>query len=416
MKKLLLLFCCCWPLLCPAQDSLSVMFYNLYRFPVNVPANREFLLKEIVNEVRPDLLLACEIVDHDGAQRILQASFRGLPDTYAAPDFQYCPTATDDPLQQMAYYNTRKLVLLHQEALHTLVRDINHYSFMLNNPDPGRDTVFLDAFVTHLKAGDGPSDSWLRATMADTFVQALRNIPPGHHVLLAGDFNFYDDQEPAYLIMTDTDNPVVMVDPIGRPGDWHNNPDFKDIHTQATRKTLGGFGIGGASGGMDDRFDFILMSKNLANDDQLYYLPGSYRVVGNNGSCFDRAIDNDSCFGLYSLSFRHILFQMSDHAPVVMTLLTTNHFPTSVSGIPGAQAAAISFPGGNHAGRHLKVLLERRAPAANDILVIYDISGRVLKQMNCPVFQDTYTINTAAWAPGMYFIRFRDEVAKFSRD
>lgn len=416
MKKLLLLFCCWLPLLCFAQDSLTVMFYNLYRFPTNAPANREFLLKEIVDNVQPDLLLACEIVNRDGAERILQTSFQGIPDSYAAPDFEYCPTATADPLQQMAYYNTRKLTLLHQEALHTIIRDINHYTFMLNGENVAADTVFLDAFVTHLKAGGGSSDSWLRATMADTFVEALHHIPPGHYVLLAGDFNFYDDQEPAYRIMTDTANPVVMVDPVDRPGNWHNNSDFKDMHTQATRKTLDGFGLGGASGGLDDRFDFILMSRNLENDNQLYYLPGSYRVVGNNGNCFDRAIDNDSCAGIYPLSFRHFLFQMSDHAPVAMTLLTPDHFPASVPDIPEKDKSAISFPEGNHAGHHLRVLLGRANPANDDLLLIYDLSGRVLKRLNCSLSQDIYTINTDAWAPGIYFIRFRNAVAKFVKD
>lgn len=416
MRKLLLLICCWLPLCCLAQDSLTVMFYNLYRFPENAPANRAFLLKEIVHEVKPDLLLACEIINREGSDDILRNSFQGLADSFAAPEFVYCPTATDDPLQQMAYYNTRKLTLLYQEELRTAIRDINHYTFMLNNRSAIADTIFVDAFVTHLKAGNSAADARLRAAMADTFVQALDDIPAGHHVLLAGDFNFYDDQEPAYLVLTDTTNPVVMVDPANRPGDWHDNPDFKDMHTQATRKVLGGFGIGGASGGMDDRFDFILMSEDLQTNNRLYYLPGSYRVIGNNGNCFDRAIDNDSCVGNYSLAFRHILFQMSDHAPVAMTLATPEAFPTSVADMKRTSLSTIHFPQGNLATGHLKIFLNRKMPAANDCLIICDISGRVLKRIPCTLFQDVYTINTKTWASGLYFVRFRNVVAKFVRE
>ena len=49
-----------------------------------------------------------------------------------------------------------------------------------------------------------------------------------------------------------------LFDPIDRIGNWHNNSSFSDVHTQSPRTAQFG---GGASGGMDDRFDFILFSK-----------------------------------------------------------------------------------------------------------------------------------------------------------
>lgn len=415
MKKLsLILFFGLLPFALWAQDSLKVMFYNLYRFPTNPPANREYLLKNILEFVQPDLLMGSEIINQDGSDRILNTSFSGLPDSFAAPRFVPCPTAGDDPLQQMAYYNTRKLTLLHQEAIHTIIRDINHYTFYLNTSLKGKDTVFLDAFVTHLKAGNGNTNRWLRGTMADSFVKALAHVPANHHVILAGDFNFYNSSESAYQKFTDTTNPIIMVDPINSPGDWHDNPAFTAIHTQATRLTLSGFGLGGASGGMDDRFDFILMSKNMETDSTLYYLPGSYKAVGNNGNCFNRSIDNDTCTGIYPLPLRHILFQMSDHAPVVMTLLTPGQFPNSIASIPPSNPKIILFPNGNIAHEQLSIIIKNnRKSYPSSPLIIYDLAGRILKEFPIASHQTKFTLDISNISSGMYFIRYREAVERF---
>lgn len=390
------------------------MFYNLYRFPLNPPEHREFILKEIIGNAQPDLLLACEIINQDGAYRILHTSFSTLADSFAAPQFVYCPTATDDPLQQMAYYNTRKLTLIRQKALHTIIRDINHYTFYLNqdNLNAMGDTVFLDAFVTHLKAGNGSTERWLRATMADTFVKALEKIPPNHHVLFAGDLNFYGDTEPAFQVLTDTGNAIVMVDPIQSAGQWHDNADFKNIHTQATRKTLNGFGLGGASGGMDDRFDFILMSRELISGNQLYYLPGSYEAYGNNGDCFNKAINNDTCVGAFSLPLRNLLFQMSDHTPVVMTLMTSEPFPgLGIKNDFSDSNEWLGFPDGNVAKEQLSIELNR----LNDQrwVYVYDMTGRVLKKLYFAPGQQYKTLNTEDLIPGIYYVRCRDDVKRF---
>lgn len=413
MKIALYLFLLLLPQFVLAQDSVRLMFYNLYRFPVNPPANREYLLQQILKEARPDLLLACEIVNQDGADRILNISFNLLPDSFAAPQFVYCARATDDPLQQMVYYNTRKLTLLHQEALPTIIRDINHYTFCLNAKSPSGDSVFIDAFVTHLKAGEGNTESWLRKTMADTFVKALYQIPGDHYVLLAGDFNFYNNEEPAYQILTDTDNPVPIVDPLQQAGDWHENPDFRAIHTQATRKTLDGFGLGGASGGMDDRFDFILMSQNLEDGQTLKYLPGSYQTFGNNGDCFNKAINNDSCSGIYSLPLRNLLFQMSDHAPVVMTLGTSLHFPTKVEAVISSNFRSFSFLRGNVVHERLTLSFSVGQMNQEEALIIYDVTGRVLFESNIAPAQKKMILSLSDWSSGMYYIRMGGRLKRF---
>ncbi|MFG0288949.1 MAG: lamin tail domain-containing protein, partial [Rhodopirellula sp. JB044] len=95
----------------------------------------------------------------------------------------------------------------------------------------------------------------------------------GENVLIMGDFNMYSSFEGAYSNLTASGAGQVF-DPISRPGNWHNNNAFKDIHTQ---DPSGG-------GGMDDRFDLQFASGELFVSGGLDYIPGSYRAFGNNGT------------------------------------------------------------------------------------------------------------------------------------
>src|SRR5690606_11083537 len=117
MKSYLLLAACCLlSFTARGLDSLRLMFYNVYRFPVKVPAGRELLLRHIVDEVRPDLLMVCEIVNEQGADLILENAFTTLPDSFRRAVFHYSRAAQDDPLQQMVFFNARKLQLIDQQV------------------------------------------------------------------------------------------------------------------------------------------------------------------------------------------------------------------------------------------------------------------------------------------------------------
>lgn len=399
-----------------SQDSIRLMFYNLYRFPDNPPANREFILQDIVDKARPDLLMACEITHETGANSILETSFQTLADSFAASNFVYSLTAIEDPLQQMVYYNTRKMHLIKEQIHLTEVRDINQYTFYIVGSANFGDSLFIESFVTHLKAGEGSENREKRLAMVDTFLKALQKVPPNHFVLFAGDFNFYNDREPAYQRLLDSTHLIRMVDPINQPGNWHDHPEFSAIHTQATRKTLSGFGLGGASGGMDDRFDFILMSENLKQHPQVTYQPGSYKAFGNNGNCLDLAINNDSCHGVYSLALRNLLFQMSDHTPVVMTLKTTFDFsPTSLHESQANKQVDFYFPKGNMVKDEL--VLSFTSPnflkKKNKILRLFDRNGRLIGSYPLSGFQKQLILSTGFLSPGLYYLQWGNKTKRF---
>lgn len=397
------------------QDSLNVMFYNLFRFPSSPPSNREFLLGEILDSIQPDLLMACEIVNESGAKRIEQSSFANFTENYSMAEFVYSVAAAADPLQQMVYYNTKKLILLKQQTLPTTIRDINHYTFLLNLESLPEDSTFVEVFVTHLKSSQGPANRALRLGMIDTFVNALAKIPADHHVLLAGDFNFYQSaNEPAYHKILDTTNHIVMVDPIDMPGKWHDNPAFAAIHTQATRTSAVGFGLGGATGGMDDRFDFIMMSEKSKDDLKFSYVEESYKAYGNNGNCFDKSIHDSSCTGIYSQELREKLHNMSDHTPVIMKFYTSESFNPAPSSVRHLNKEAFQFISGNVVSKELILKLKTGTPAGG-VLTIYNLLGQVLWQQRFSSSQDVIKIDIAHLNAGMYFLKLENTDAKTLR-
>ncbi|KAA5533647.1 hypothetical protein F0919_14010 [Taibaiella lutea] len=376
------------------------MFYNLYRFPAQPPANRENILKDILDTYHPDILMSCELVNEDGAERILNHSlnYNGVS-RYARAGFIFTHGDTADPLQQMVFYNKEKLILLRQQVYPTKVRDINHYTFLLNTTG---DSIHLDVFVTHLKSSEGAGNRQLRLEMIDTFVKKSEAVTPNHYVLLAGDFNFYSSyNEPAYQKILDTNNHIRMVDPIHMPGNWNGNDSFKAIHTQATRLSSAGFGEGGASGGMDDRFDFIMMSKSLEQQGALSYVDGSYKAYGNNGNCFDNRIDAYDCDGPYSLQLRQNLYNMSDHIPVVMQLKVNREFAVGVNEVSTSDNPF--HLNGNVVKDFLEIKMNSNKKIRKEDFAIYNIIGQ---KMNVDIQHrgDRLTIDMRMLQNGMYYL------------
>jgi endonuclease/exonuclease/phosphatase family metal-dependent hydrolase len=316
-----------------AQDSIHVMAYNIYRYPSANPQQRELILKEILSEAQPDILMVGELESEIGANRILNSSFTYTNDSFARATFIYNQSVDDDTLQQMLFYNTKKFILIDEEVLPTTVRDINHYILLLNTVDKQIDSTVIHVFAAHLKSSTGTANVNLRYGMIDTFVKRLNQIPSHHFVFFGGDMNFYRSSELGYQHIIDTNRVNVMVDPLGpMNGTWQDNANYAFAHTQSTRISTAGFGLYGAAGGVDDRFDFIFMNKRLEDTTHtLSYIPNSYVAFGNNGNCLNLAIKDTACSGFYSQQLREHLHNVSDHLPVRLSLWNKKEYSISPS-------------------------------------------------------------------------------------
>src|SRR5690606_38224226 len=117
---------------------------------------------------------------------------------------------------------------------------------------------------------------------------------------------------PAYQTLINQTAPKYFIDPLTLSGTW-NNEIYSPYHTQSTRTRQFG---GGASGGLDDRFDMILMSQTVMEEGGVFFLPGSYFAFGNDGNHYNDSI-NKMPNTAVTQQIANALHYASDHLPVI---------------------------------------------------------------------------------------------------
>lgn len=405
------------------QEILKTMTYNLLNFPTAPPSNRTEILKNILDEYQPDLLMVNELESELGADLILNESILPSNPHFARSEFiplQSDPE-TNNALHNMVFYDTQKLTLENEEVYKTTVRDINRYTFLLNTTEQDDAPVRLEVFVTHLKSSTGTANQQIRLDMINVFIDALENvyaddeehtpIAPDSYVLFAGDMNFYTSSESGYQRLRNADETnlrtfVDVLNPDNVLQSWTgNNANWHIMHTQSTR--LNQYGGYGAGSGMDDRFDFVFFSDNLFDNPELEYVEDSYAAYGNNGNCHDKSINDESCEGKYSLELRDNLFYMSDHTPVVMQLQTNQTFLSTPN---FSQAELISFPNGNMPGTTLFVRVDDSV-TQNISFKIYNVLGQEVKVV--PNNNSTlYQVDVSGFSNGVYYLMPQNSTGK----
>ena len=318
---------------CPNYDTLRVMSYNLLNFPNGrddcgasntVVPNRWDSLANINTYLNPDILLVCELQNSAGADSILSRSLNINGETkYMAASFIPNQSSTNTDLNNMFYYNSEKVILYSQEEILTATRDFNKYTVYANDPSLALsgDTVFIDFYMAHLKAGNTATDRAKRAAACQILRDYLDARPCMNNVV-AGDLNLYSDTEDAYQILTSGTYPFD--DPADQEGNWNNNQAYASVLTQSTRAFNDPPYDCGATGGIDSRFDFVMTSETIKDSvANVSVIAGSYNTVGNNGSTFNQAINNSSNTSDVPPSVLTSLYYMSDHIPVAVDLKVT---------------------------------------------------------------------------------------------
>ena len=303
-----------------AQDTLRVMAYNLLHFPDPVPAGKVDTLASILAWHPVDILICEEMKTAEGAQSLLDEALN-VNGTDRFSMATYVPQQSDSAEQvkiaQMLYYDHEKLGLQEQHYLLTNVRDLNVYTLYLH--DAGSligDTTFITVVGLHLKSSTGYETE--RAAEAQILLDHLSALPPGRMVIVGGDMNLYTGAEPAFTTLLTAQGNVHLTDPLNLGGTAWSGAANAWIHTQSTRvSTIFGDGSGG---GMDDRFDILLLSNGLIDGTgPMHIVPGSYKPLGNSGTCYNQSITScDATQTPYSV-LRSLYF-MSDHLPITLSL------------------------------------------------------------------------------------------------
>lgn len=295
-----------------AQDvNFRVMTYNGLKLD-GTDTDRQAAFQTVLQAANPDILLMQEIVDAAGADLILSA-LNAAGTQYARANF-----INGIDTDNMLFYRTSIGTLTSQNEIPTALREFSEYVMQIGSNE-------IRFYSAHLKASSGSTNEQKRLDEVTILRNYLNNLPAGTEFIIVGDFNIYDSNEPAYqkFIADETDNDGRAEDPLassGGVGDWHINPAFASVHTQSPRTTQFG---GGATGGLDDRFDFILTSFGINDNSKVDMVPGTYTAFGNDGNHFDTSL-LDGPNSAVSATVAQALHDASDHLPVYADFVSIN--------------------------------------------------------------------------------------------
>lgn len=395
MIKIILNICLFLQISIAAQDSVRVMTYNLLNYPSKIASTRNPYFKEVVDYVNPDILVVQEMESIFGASLFLEEV---LDTSYSMGEFIDGRTAQGyDDTDNALYYKHSKFIFIDNTPIDTQLRDISQLTMVHRS---NNDTLII--YSAHLKASDGSVNEQKRLAEVTNLRTITDKLPVSTNFMVVGDFNFYSGDEPAFQKLLDNSATGYFLDPINKVAPWHNNSSYRGIHTQSTRTTS--LPDEGSTGGLDDRFDFILISQEVKDLGGFTYIPGSYATVGNDGNHFNRGL-NELPNAVVSDDVALALYNASDHLPVYADFLVE-----PVTSIPDLNANIINsfqlfqnYPNPFNPNTRIKYTIPKNG--SNVKLSIYNLLGEEIEVLVNEVQNSgTYAINfdAANYSSGIY--------------
>lgn len=406
-------------------DTVTVMTYNLLFYGANTSfcttGNNNIFTKNghfrtIMQHVRPDIIGVQEMSSNVGTTLgFLNDVLNANGETrWARANFMNTTTSN---IICILYYDANKFGISKQHPIVTPLRDIVYYRLYYKQIPPAGDTVFLNVAVMHLKAGSTASDVAQRGQETQAMMNYLNGLNMRENLVVMGDFNTNSSSEAGYVNMVNHPNPNIrLLDPVNRPGTWLNVAAFADLHTQSPRVTGDDCKSGG---GLDDRFDQILINEFVRADSaRVRYIPGSYRVIGNDGQRFNGNLNSPTNLSAPGAVIT-ALFEAADHLPVIARLRINAGAGSSVRN-DLSDWLMIKVPG------LVKNELPIQGESTADELLQYellDLRGQRLLQGQWEIQQGRFTqsLSLDAMVPGMYLLRLytaagKQQVFRFIRN
>ncbi|HMQ70523.1 MAG TPA: T9SS type A sorting domain-containing protein [Ignavibacteria bacterium] len=389
-----LLFNACYSTISYSQDTAKIMGYNLLNYNTNEARNVYF--RKTLAYTSPDILGVCEIVSQDAVNefltQVLNADSAGL---YSAGEFINGPD-TDNAI----FYKSSKFTFISNIPIATSLRYISLFTLkhILSN-----DTIRI--FVCHLKASSGSGNEAQRLEEVNTLRTVTNSFPAGTEFLITGDFNIYSSNEAAYLrlLQVDAGTDGQFIDNYSLSGTW-NQSSYAQYHSQSTRVRQFG---GGATGGMDDRFDFVLNSTALIQEGRIKYIPNSLKPFGNDGNHYNDSINQRPNTAVPD-SIADALAYSSDHLPVTALYKFDMH-PSNISTLnsinPGGFSLSQNYPNPFNPNTVIRYTLSN----SNKVqLKIYNSRGIMIKELvneRQTSGEYTYNFNATVYPSGVYYYK-----------
>lgn len=401
-----------------AQDTLTVMQYNLLYYgnynsgfadcyeTNNNTQRKDECIRTLVDYVKPDIFTVCEF----GATQQLQNAFLRHNLNINGADYWQSDNIINHAGEYIInhiFYDSRKMGLKKHVALRTQPRDTDVYElYMKTKSLAAGDTIKLICIVAHPKAGMGYESN--RRALMQVAMDYVNQHYPHDNTLIMGDFNMYTSNEPGYRLLTQTySNPeICFMDPaalVGGVGDWNNNGLFAPFHTQSTRSYSDECF---SSGGLDDRFDFILMADEIAfSYNHLRYVQGSYHAVGNDGHHFNTSINQGYNYAVPAV-VAEALYDCSDHLPVTMKIAVDVHLGVEDQEAQSLYATVAPNPAKDRAS------VTFFNPAQGQVqFELYSLQGQLLQSEAAALGEGTqqYELSLQDLTKGFYLLRIRHQ-------
>ncbi len=302
--------------------------------------------------MRPDVLVAQEIMSAAAQTALLNAlnTAPGSSGTWAS-----APFTDGNDTDNAFFYRTDRLSLVASTIIGTGG----------NSPLPPRDTKRYDVrllgysvlqpklaiYSGHFKAGTAPDDESRRLAEAFRIRNNAQALTGFDGFMVVGDFNTYSSSDDSFVKLTgsESNNTGRFFDPIATSGNWDGLSSFRFVHTQDPS----------GAGGMDSRFDFLLLCQSLVDGQGFEYVGNpslaystltwndaahSYRAWGNDGSSFNNVLTvtgNAMVGATIAQAIRNAATTSGGHIPVFLDL----RVPAETAASPSALDFGISVVG-----------------------------------------------------------------------
>lgn len=364
-------------------QTTTLVTWNVLNFGTAASSTARIpYFQTVLDSLVPDILVVQEIQG--------DAGFDQFTNEVIANTMTAAPFVDGYGSDNALYYNADKFEAIANIPVETQLRDISQFIMVHNATN---DTMHI--FSVHLKASSGTANQQTRMVEVDSLRKVTDALHPDANFIVCGDFNIYKESEPSYQRLTLPDGETgYFIDPLPpMPGTW-NNEDYAEYHTQSPR--VRSFG-GGASGGLDDRFDLILFSTSFSSSENVAYVENSTWPVGNDGLHYNdsiNAIPNASV----SQDMANALHYAADHLPVIASI---EFFNTTDIASANALDDLVVFPNPSSGMFSMKL---PQGEISN--LYVSDAMGRVLLTQSG---QGEMNIDLSHAPSGMYYLNVVSE-------
>lgn len=403
-----------------AQDTITVMQYNLLEYgnynsgwascfeTNNNTQQKDEDIRTILKYVKPDIFTVNEFGASDAICNDFMRHNLNIEGVNYWKSDNRINYANSNIINHI-FYNSNKFGMKKRVALRTEPRDTDVYELYCKTASlAAGDTIKLICVVAHLKAGMNYESS--RRAQLQTAMDYIYQHYPEDNVLIMGDFNMYSSSETGYQLLTRTysHSDICFVDPlesVGGVGPWNENSNYAQYHTQATASWIDNDCR--STGGMDDRFDFILMADEIAfGYHNIRYVRDSYKAVGNDGRHFNQSINQGSNSSAPQ-DVIEAVFDCSDHLPVTMKLAVTAKLAVEENVLTPEYNASIAP---NPASDAVNICFFNRFDGTVNF-DIYNIQGQLVERQSAGFSRGNqlHQIDIGYLAKGFYVLQISNE-------